>query len=131
MDTLKQRRVPDLLTDLVTQTTTLFRSEVRLARAEMSEKISEATTGLALAVIGAVLLMPALVILMTGGVSALVQNGMSPAMAALAVGGGALILGIILLWIGLNRLRAENLAPQRTMQQLQHDAALAKDQVTS
>jgi hypothetical protein len=131
MNTAKQRRLPDLLADLVGQTTVLFRSEVRLARAEMSEKISQVTSGMALAVAGAVLLMPALVILMGSAVTALVNNGMTDTMATLLVGGGALLLGVILLWIGFNRLRVENLAPQRTLEQLQQDASLAKDQVTS
>jgi hypothetical protein len=74
--------------------------------------------------------MPALVILMSAGVAALIENGMTPAMAALIVGGGALVLGAILLWIGINRLRVGNLAPQRTVEQLQRDAAMAKQQVS-
>lgn len=131
MDTALQRRrrFPDLISDVMMQSTSLFRSEVRLARVEMNEKISQATTGVVLAVIGAVLLMPALVILMTAAVAALVDSGMTDAMAALVVGGSALILGAILLLAGINKLKASNLAPRATMNQIQNDAALAREQV--
>ena len=129
MDSSTQRGFPDLLSDMVTQASSLFRSEVRLVRAEVDQKISQATSGATLALIGAVLLMPALVILMTAGVAALVEAGMSDAVAALLVGGGGLAIGAILLFIGLNKLKAENLSPTATISQLRSDASLAKDQV--
>lgn len=129
MDSMTHRRFPDLLGDVMTHTTSLFRSEVRLARAEVNEKISQATSGATLALIGAVLLMPALVILMSAGVAALVDTGMSDAFAALIVGGGVLVLGAILLLVGINRLKADNLSPRATISQLRNDASLAKDQV--
>ena len=129
MDTMRHRNFPELLSDVMTQATSLFRSEVRLARAEVNQKISQATWGVALALIGAVLLMPALVILMSAAVAALIDSGMRDATAALIVGGGALVLGAILLLVGINRLKAENLSPSATIGQLQSDASLAKDQV--
>ena len=129
MDSSTQRGFPDLLSDMVTQASSLFRSEVRLVRAEVDQKISQATSGATLALIGAVLLMPALVILMTAGVAALVDAGMSNAVAALLVGGGGLAIGAILLFIGVNKLKAENLSPTATISQLRSDASLAKDQV--
>ncbi len=129
MDSSTQRGFPDLLSDMVTQASSLFRSEVRLVRAEVDQKISQATSGATLALIGAVLLMPALVILMTAGVAALVEAGMSDAVAALLVGGGGLAIGAILLFIGVNKLKAENLSPTATISQLRSDASLAKDQV--
>jgi uncharacterized membrane protein YqgA involved in biofilm formation len=108
----------------------LVRKEVQLARAEMSENMSRLAMGLGLIVGGAVLLIPALVILFQAGVAALVEAyGVASYWAALIVGGVVLLLGIILLLIGINRLKVENLIPSKTIHQLQRDASVAKDQV--
>jgi hypothetical protein len=60
---------------------------------------------------GAVLLIPALVILLEAPVAALEQNGMRPVEATAIVGGCALGL--------------KSLIPNKTIQQLQRDAAAA------
>ena len=78
---------------------------------------------------GAVLLIPALVILLEAAVAALEQNGMRPAEAAGIIGGIALVLGFILIAIGISRLRVKNLMPNKTIQQLQQDATAAKQQM--
>jgi hypothetical protein len=88
-----------------------------------------AAIGLGLIVGGAVLLVPALVILLEAAVAALEQNGMGPAEAAAIVGGCAMVLGFILVAIGISRLRVKSLMPNRTIQQLQRDAAAAKQQM--
>ena len=62
-------------------------------------------------------------------VDGLVHLGLDRAWAALIVGGVVLLIGIVLVWLGSNRLKAENLAPRKTVDQLQRDAAMAKEQV--
>jgi uncharacterized membrane protein YqjE len=114
---------------VITQVTTLLRKETELARVELSENVSRAAIGLGLIVGGAVLLIPALVILLEAAVAALEQNGMRPAEATAIVGGCALVLGFILVAIGLSRLRVTSLMPNKTIQQLQQDAAAAKQQM--
>jgi uncharacterized membrane protein YqjE len=123
------RSIADVLRDVITQATTLLRKETELARVELSENVSRAAIGLCLIVGGAVLLIPALVILLEATVAALEQNGMRPAEATAIVGGCALVLGFILLAIGISRLRVKNLIPNKTIQQLQQDAAAAKQQM--
>jgi uncharacterized membrane protein YqjE len=123
------RSIADVLRDVITQLTTLLRKETELARVELSENISRAALGLGLIVGGAVLLIPALVILLEAAVAALEQNGMRPAAAAGIIGGVALLLGLILIAVGVSRLRAKNLMPNKTIQQLQQDAAAAKQQM--
>jgi len=123
------RTVPELFTSAVSQLADLARTEGQLARAEISEKMTLATTGLGLIVGGAILLMPALVVLLEAAVAALVDNGIAPYWAALIVGGAGLLLGLILLLIGVSRLRAGKLVPDKTIQQLQRDAATARSQV--
>ena len=123
------RSLPDLFADLITQLTTLFRKEVQLARAEASEKITEAVAAVGFMIGGAVLLIAALVLLLQAAVDGLVHLGLDRAWAALIVGGVVLLIGIVLVWLGSNRLKAENLAPRKTVEQLQRDAAMAKEQV--
>jgi hypothetical protein len=124
------RNVPDIFTDLVREFASLFRSEIRLARAEISEKISLVGLALGMFVAGAALLMAALVLLLEAAVVALVEQAVfSPTAATLLVAGGALLVGIILLWVAVNRIQARNLAPKRMVDQLQRDAAIARLQV--
>jgi uncharacterized membrane protein YqjE len=125
----QNRSIADVLRDVITQVTTLLRKETELARVELSENVSRAAIGLGLIVGGAVLLIPALVILLEAAVAALEQNGMRPAEATAIVGGCALVLGFILVAIGLSRLRVTSLMPNKTIQQLQQDAAAAKQQM--
>src|SRR3954468_7281718 len=109
LDRARERSIPDILGDLLTQFPTLVRKESQLARAEMSEKVTQAGVGIAFVMGGAVLLIPALVVLLEAGVAALERAGFEPPVAALIAGGGALLVGLILLLIGINRLKVGNL----------------------
>jgi hypothetical protein len=125
-----QRSVPEVIGDVLTQLTTLFRKEAQLARAEMSENISLVAAALGLIIGGAVLLIPALVVLLQAAVAALVEAyGIASYWSGLIVGGIVLLLGIILLLVGVNRMKVKNLVPSKTIHQLQRDASVAKDQV--
>jgi hypothetical protein len=126
---MRDRGVPDILLDLMREFTQLFRSEIRLAGAEVSEKVSVVGVALGLVVGGAVLLMAALVLMLQAAVAGLVAEGFSIAVATLIVGGIVLVVGAVLVWLGINRLNARNLTPKRTLEQLQRDAALAKHEV--
>ena len=125
------RSVPNIVSDLFSQFTTLMRKETQLARVEMSENIAAAGRGLGMIVGAAVLLIPALVILLQAGVAALTDKfGMASYWSALTVGGATLIVGIILAAVGNSRLKTENIMPRKTVRQLQQDASVAKQQVS-
>jgi NADH:ubiquinone oxidoreductase subunit 6 (subunit J) len=123
-----ERSIPTIVTDVLTDFATLLRKESHLARAELSEKLTQLAVGLGLVIAGAVLIMPGLVVLLEAGVAALEKNGWAPHWSALAVGGGALILGLILLGIGVSRFKARNLMPAKTLQQIKEDADVVKRQ---
>ena len=106
-----------------------MRKEARLARTEMSEKISDLAIGMGLLVGGSVLLIPALVVLLQSAVTALVDANLRLVWAALIVGGATLLIGLVLLALGINRLKAARPVPDRTIEQLQRDAKVAKQQV--
>jgi len=107
-----------------------MRKEGQLARAEVSENIAIVGKGLGMIVGAAVLLIPALVILLQAGVAALTENyGFASYWSSLIVGGVSLIVGLIMASIGNSRLKTENIMPKRTVHQLQQDASVAKQQV--
>jgi len=123
------RSIPELFTDVVMQLTTLLRKEGQLARTEISENIGKMAVGLGIIVGGAVLMIPALVILLEAAVTGLAAQGMATGWAALLVGGVALLLGLAMLFVGAKRLKAETIVPSKTIQQLQQDVSVAKEQV--
>ena len=121
------RSLPDLLMHLVRQVTDLIRSEGQLARAELSEKVEKLTGAGIMIGVGAVLLLPALVILLQAAVAALIEAGWSQGLAALVVGAAAIALGGVLCAIGVQQLKAVSLVPQKTIRQIQEDVAVATE----
>lgn len=124
-----ERSIPELFSLLFAQMTNLLRKESQLARVELSEKMSQIATALALVVGGAVLLIPALVVLLNAAVAALIEQGLSASISALIIGGVTLVIGAILVIVGLRAMKADSLMPDRTIHQLQRDAEVAKHQV--
>ncbi len=120
------RSFPDIFTDLFAQVTTLVRKESQLARAEISEKATRALTGMAMILLGAVLLIPALVILMQAGIMGLIDNGADPTIAALLIGGGVFLIGMVLGLIGWSWVKPTSLVPEKTVDQLRRDAQVPR-----
>lgn len=112
------RSTPELFGDVVTLVTNLFRTEVKLAKAEMSEKASQAISAVIVAVVGAILLLSALVLLLGAAVDWIVTLGFARYLAGLMVGGGVAVLGLILVLVAVSRLKPAKLAPRRTLGQL-------------
>jgi len=121
------RALSDIIGDLLRQLTSLFRSEGQLARTEVSEKLRTLGGALTLVATGLVVLLPGTIILLEAAVAGLIQAGFSPAIAAVSVGGAVLLVGIVLLITGVNRLKTLNLVPDKTLRQLQRNFAIVKD----
>jgi hypothetical protein len=120
------RSIPELFTDLVGEVTTLVRKEGQLARAEISEKATRALAGLAMILLAAMLLIPALVILLQAAVMGLIGNGADPTAAALIVGGVIFLIGMVLGLVGWSRLNAGSLVPDKTIDQLKRDTQVPR-----
>jgi hypothetical protein len=120
------RPIPEIFTDLIGQVTTLVRKEGQLARAEISEKATRALTGMAMILLGSVLLIPALVILLQAAIMGLIENGTEPTVAALIVGGGAFLIGMVIGLIGWSWVKPTSLVPDKTIDQLKHDAQVPR-----
>lgn len=121
------RSVPDLLADVLREATELFRTEGRLIRAELSDKLGQMQLAGSSLVAGAICLLVSLIILAGALVTAMAKY-MDPAWAALLVGVIIAVIGVVLLAAGKKSLEAVNLAPERTLGQLQKDGQLAKEQ---
>lgn len=123
------RGISDIFGDITDALTTLVRKEIQLARAEITEKAGSIGSSLGVVGVGAILLLLAMIFVLQGVVALLVSTGLSPMAANLIVGFVVLVIGGIAVSVGLSRLRASNLVPERTIDQLQRDAAVAKDQL--
>jgi hypothetical protein len=125
-DQVETRSVGDLLSSLAADTTTLFRKEAELVRAEVGEKVGQLTAGIVSLVAGAICLLAALIVLLLAAVAALAEAGMGVTWASLLVGAVVALLGFILLMSGQNSMKIGNLAPDRAAAQMRKDAELAK-----
>src|SRR5436853_5677907 len=103
------RTVTDIVRDLLAETSTLFRKESQLARAEVAEKADQVVRGMGLTVLGAALAIPGITVLLGAAVTALVDTGIDARWAALAVGVAALVIGILCAWFGARAMRADRL----------------------
>ena len=120
---------PSLFAEALSQMTTLFETEIRLVRSEVGEKIHQAVTALGVVVVSAVLLVAALILLLEGVVQLLIAYGWQPFVANFLVGIVIAVIGVIAILVAKKGLSAENLAPSRTMHQLEKDAQVVKEQV--
>jgi hypothetical protein len=126
MEHSDDRSLKDLFADLTQNVTTLFRKEIELARAEISEKIGQTGTAVGLIAAGAILALAALLVLLQALAIALAELGLAPALAALIVGGIVAIIAFALLYKGMKDLKVSSLTPTRTVEALRRDADVVK-----
>jgi hypothetical protein len=129
MTSSTNRSIPELFSDAVGQLAKLVGNEFELARAELSEKAGQVGRAAAMIGAGAVILMPALVLLLFAISGALVRGGFSEPVAHLLAGGGAALVSIALIATGINRLSGDALKPSVTLDQVQRDKIAAKEMV--
>ena len=82
------RSIPDLFSDAVGQLAKLIGNEFELARVELAEKANQAGRAAAMIGAGAVILIPALVLLLFAISAALIRGGYSDPIAYLLTGLG-------------------------------------------
>ncbi|HKV09990.1 MAG TPA: phage holin family protein [Thermoanaerobaculia bacterium] len=131
------RSLGQLLKELTSETTTLLKQEVDLAKTEMSEKASRVGTNLgSLAVGGGVAFLGALALLAAAiyGLTSILDQFMS---LGVAVWLAPLIIGLILAAVGyslvkkaLETLKRESLTPQKTTESLQENKEWLKQKIS-
>jgi uncharacterized membrane protein YqjE len=118
-----------LLGDALSHVSALVRSEVDLARAEINENLKKAGVAVGLLAGALVIGLVALNVLAVALVAALTAAGVPAGWSALIVGVVFAIIAAILVNKGLNDLKANSLAPTRTVKNIQRDANAVKEAV--
>ena len=129
MSSASNRSIPDLDSDAFAQLAKLVGNEFELARAELADKAAQVGRAAALIGAGAVIMMPALVLLLFAVAAALIRSGFSDPVAYLITGVGAAIVSGALIAIGLSRLSGDALTPSVTLDQVQRDKVAVKEMV--
>jgi hypothetical protein len=123
------RPLASLFTDVVSEVTHLFQTEIRLVKAEMNEKMGRVANSGAMIAAGAIILLPAVFILLLAIVRWLAVVGLPEQWGLVLVGGAVALAGVVLLMKGINNLKGPALVPQRTINQVRADVSLVKEQV--
>jgi hypothetical protein len=121
------RSISRLFGDALENLSKLLRTEIQLARAEISEKASQAAVGAGMLVGALFLLTPALVLFLIAFAIWLGQLGLSPVTAHFLSGCVALIASGALAFAGASRLKPSALKPQVTIREVNKDVAAAKE----
>jgi hypothetical protein len=107
----------------------LVMRELDLFRAEMRASVRQALYG-AVAFIGAaVFLITALALFADAGVKALAARMGSEVLAALTVGGAALLVGLLLAFFGYRALSFSTFKPRRTVRSIRRDKEMLAEKV--
>jgi uncharacterized membrane protein YqjE len=110
-----------LVGDLATDVQDLVRGEIRLARAELDQKIARMMTAGVAAIGGALVAFAGLVTALQGGAVYLTRY--VPAWAAfLIVGAVILLIGAVIARLGMGAMSLRAITPQRTAANLRKDA---------
>lgn len=130
-----ERSVPDILREMVHETRTILRDEVRLAKTETRETVSRVGNELAQIGIGAAVGIVALIALGTAVTYAMISLFGQFLDLEVAMWLGPLVLGLVLLAVAvpvakraIERLKRESLVPEKTMATLQEDKAWIREQ---
>ena len=126
------RSLPQLLSDLARELTTLFRKETQLVKAEVAEKVAQLQLGVMMIVLGALVGLIALNVLAGALVAAIAKIGnpdIGPGWAALIVGVLLAVAAGILAKKGASDLKPSNLTPDKSVHQVKEDVNLMKEQV--
>jgi hypothetical protein len=119
-----------LFSDLWRETTTLVHEEAELAKADLSEKASQAASAASAVAVGGAIVFAGFLVLLAAACIALGLALPPDAplwLSPLLIGAVVTIVGVIALASGRRKARASNLAPQRTIDSLRRDRHMVKE----
>ena len=111
----------------LTHVSSLVRSEVDLARAEVNENLKTAGVAIGLIVGAVVVALTALNVLSAALVAALTEAGIPGGWSALLVGVIFAVIAYVMANKGTNDLKLSSLAPTRTAKNVKRDAQAVKE----
>ena len=126
---MDERPLAELFSDLVTETTTLVRNEVALAKVEMTQKATKVGRNVGSLIVGGAIGYAAL-LAFCAAVVLLLDRVMPAWLAALIVGVVVAIVAWAMIGKALAALRRVELKPQETVDSLKEDAQWIKEQIS-
>lgn len=129
MNSGADRSIPTLLSEIFGQLAKLISNEFDLAKAELSDKASQMGRAAAMIGVGALLMMPALVMLLFAVAAGLMHAGLSDPVAYLVTGLAAAGIAGCLVVVGLKKLSGDAMKPKIMIEQLQRDKAAAQEMI--
>ena len=123
-----QRSMPEIMRAIATDTSTLVRKEVELARQEIMEAVTARLK--AAGAMAAAAVMGLMVLVFAGAAAASALEGSVSAWAArLIVAGGFLVIAAAAVMAGIARAKNPPLAPEKTVETVKEDVEWAKAQL--
>jgi uncharacterized membrane protein YqjE len=116
----------ELLGHLANDSAALVRDEIALAKQEMAEKVSTLRSGIVTVAIGGVIALIAILTLTAAAVIGLAHL-IDPGWSALIVGGVLAVIGGVIAFSGLGKIRRTNLKPEQTIETLEEDKEWLKE----
>lgn len=127
-DRREERSLGDLFAELASETSTLVRQEIRLASAEMSQKVANAGRNAGLIGAGGALAYAGLLAIVAAAVIGL-GHFIPVWLSALIVGLVVVAIGYVLIQMGLSALKRLDPMPRQTVETLKEDKEWAKEQL--
>ena len=118
-----------LIAETFNDVSDLLRKEMRLASAEMSSAVTTSIRASVMMAVGGALLLMALLFAMGGLALVIAGLGFTLHEASFMVAGGLVVLGLILFLPARAQMRADRLAPARTVGQFREAIRTAKEQM--
>lgn len=116
-----------MMSDILGHVSNLMRSEADLARAEISESMEKLKASLTAMALALVLGIVGLNLLAAALVGLVIEAGLSPLWASLAVGSGLLLIALVVFLLAKSALQRIGFVPTRSARNVQRDAAAIKD----
>jgi hypothetical protein len=124
-----ERPLGELFSDLVSETTTLVRNEVALAKVEITQKATKAGRNIGSLVIGGAIGYAAL-LAFCAALILLLARVMPDWLAALIVGAVVGAISWLLIGKAISALRNMQLKPEETVESIKEDAQWIKEQIS-
>ena len=124
---VERTSLTDLFGAALAQLAKLLQNEFDLARAELSEKVGEIGDAFKYILAGAVIVIPALVMILFAIALGLTSLGMPEGLADLIVGVVSAALAFLMIGFGARRLSVGGLKPTVTLDQISRDKVAAEE----
>lgn len=121
----EEQSVSTLVLRAVTDTSDLVASEIKLAKLELQQSVSETRDGLMNVARGALVAFSGFLVLLAAATFGL-SNWVEPWLAALIIGGVTLVIGFIMISSGKKKTAVESYTPQKTTEAMRKDRDMIK-----